>query len=73
MSPLASYTISSGLPESFIENSIQDILESEIERLERDERELLIILEVDFIGLTRDSSDDKMDPSTYQYILVSPI
>ena len=26
------------------------------------------ILEVDFVGLIYDSSDDEMDPSTYQYI-----
>ena len=68
MSSPAIYIISSGLPESFIENYIQDIPENDMEKLEREERELLAILEADFIGLIYDSSDDKMDPSTYQYI-----
>ena len=68
MPPPASYAILLGLPESFIENSIEDILESEMERLEREERELLAILEVDFVDLIRDSSDDEMDPSIYQYL-----
>ena len=44
-----------------------------MERLEREERELLVILEADFVSLIHDSSDDEMDPSTYQYISVSPI
>ena len=73
MPPPTSYAISSGLLKSFIENSIQNILESEMERLKREERELLAILEADFIGLIRDSSDDEMNPSTYQYIFMLSI
>ena len=53
---LASYAILSRLPESFVENSIQDILESEIEWLKREERELLAILEADLIGIMRQAS-----------------
>ena len=49
MPPPTSYTISLGLPESFMENSIQDILESEIEKIKREERELLEILEAEFV------------------------
>ena len=63
--PPAAYTISSGLPESFVENSIQDIMENEIEKLEREERELLAILEVDFISIISNSSDDEINPSSY--------
>ena len=62
----ATYTISSGLPESFIENSIHDILENEIKKLEREEKELLaIILEANFTSIISDSSDDEIDPSSY--------
>ena len=70
--PPTAYTISSGLPESFIENSIQDIPENETEKLERKERELLAILEVEFMSIISDSSDDEIDPSSYQYISLIP-
>ena len=48
------YTISSGLPESFVKNSIQNILENDTKKLKREEREPLAILEADFVGLIRD-------------------
>ena len=73
MPPLASYATSSGLPESFIQSSIQDIPKSEKEKNEREERELLAILEVDFMSLGYDLNDDEMDSSTYQYISMLPI
>ena len=73
MPPPISYAISSRLPESFAKNSIQDILESKIEKTEREERELLTVLGVDFVDFIYDSSDDEMDPSIYQYISMVPI
>ena len=68
MSLPASYAIFSGLLESFVKSSTQDILKSEAKKLEREERELLVILEVDSVSLVYDSSDDEIYPSTYQYI-----
>ena len=63
--PPAAYTISLGLLESFIENFIQDIPKNETKKIEREERELLAILEVDFMSIINDSNDDEIDPSSY--------
>ena len=72
MPPPVAYTISSGLLESLIENTIQDIVENETEMFEREERELLAILEVDFMIIISDSSDDEINSSSYQYISLIP-
>ena len=53
MPPPASYAISLELPKSFVENSIQDFLENETMKLKREERELLAILEADFVGVIK--------------------
>ena len=65
MPPPITYTISSGLPEFFVENYIQDISENEAEKLKREERELLAIVEVYFISLISESSNNEIDPSSY--------
>ena len=72
MPPPVTYTISLGLLQSFIKNSIQDIPENETKKPEREERELLAILEVDFMSIISDSSDDEIDRSSYQYISLIP-
>ena len=61
MPPPVSYSISSRLPKSFIENSIQDILESEMERFEREERELLVILKADLVDIVWQESIPKSE------------
>ena len=61
MPPPASYTISSGLPESFVENSIQDISKNEIEKLEKKERKLLAILKADLVGVMKQIGTLKSD------------
>ena len=61
MSTSVAYAILSRLPEPFIENSIQDVLESEMERLEREERKLLAILEIDLIDIMQQTSIPKFD------------
>ena len=66
MPPLASYAISLGLLVSFIKNSIQDILGNE--KPEREERELLAILEADFVCLICGLSGDETNPSIYEYV-----
>ena len=64
----ASYAISSGLLKAFMESSIQDIPKSEIEKLEREEKKLLVALEANLPNLIYDSSGDEMDPSIYTYM-----
>ena len=71
MPPPASYAISLRFPKSFIKNSIQDTLENEREKLKREERELLTILEADFMGLIHNPSGDEINPSIYEYMSAS--
>ena len=70
MPPPASYAISSRLPESFLENSIQDIPENDVEKVEREEREQLVKLEADFIGLIYNSRDDKILPTYAPHMMM---
>ena len=40
-------------------------MENVTEKLKREERELLAILDVDLMSIISDSSDDEIDPSSY--------
>ena len=71
MPPPTINTISSNLPETFIEQSIQAIQETLEEQEGRAEKEFLMILEDELFSLIvdcYDSNGDEKDPSTFEYI-----
>ena len=71
MPPPAINTISSGIPETFVEQSIQPILETSEEQEARTEKEFLMISEDEILSLIldcHDSSEDEQDPATFEYI-----
>ena len=59
---LVTYTISSEFPKSFVKNSIQDILENDIEKLKKGRKRTTSNTGSRFVGLICDPSGDKMGP-----------
>ena len=73
MPPPTINTISSGLPETFIGESIQPIQEILEEQEARVEKKFLMISESEILNLILDccdSSKDEQDPSTFKYISI---
>ena len=71
MPPPTINTISSSISETFVEQSIQPILETSEEQDARTEKEFLMISEDEILSLIldcHDSSEDEQDPATFEYI-----